>query len=129
VSRKPPVVVRRQLSKAHHDLQLADLVLKASTDNAARMAYMACFHAAQAALTDLRGDAPKTHRGLRSQFAKLASETDGLGKDMGRFLARAYQSKQRADYEYEMPIATEQARSVIEGAKDFIARIEAVLMA
>lgn len=108
-------------------MQLADLVLKASSDNAARFAYMACFHAAQAALLDIRGDTPKTHRGLRSQFAKLAAETDGLGKDMGRFLARAYRSKERADYEYEAPMAIAKAREIIESARDFVARVEALL--
>jgi uncharacterized protein (UPF0332 family) len=129
VTRQLPVIIRRLLSKADEDLQLANLVLKASTDHAAKFAYMAAFHAAQAALADITGDAPKTHKGMRSMFAKLASETEGFGKDMGRFLAQAYQSKEKADYKLEVAMEPEKAQAMLTEATEFVARVKRALAA
>ena len=39
---------------------------------AAREAYLAAFHAAEAFLLDRTGNLAKTHRGLRTEFARLA---------------------------------------------------------
>jgi uncharacterized protein (UPF0332 family) len=129
VTRRPPICVRRFLSKADEDLQLANLVLKTSTDHAAKFAYMAAYHAAQAALLDFTGDSPKTHKGMRNAFSKLASETEGLGGGLGRFLARSYSYKEKADYELEIPIEADEAREVIAGAADLLAKVKSVLAA
>jgi uncharacterized protein (UPF0332 family) len=54
---------------------------------AAREAYMAAFHAAQACLFERDGRAPKTHSGVHAAFGLLAAGEAGLGRRLGSFLA------------------------------------------
>jgi uncharacterized protein (UPF0332 family) len=115
---------RLLLRQSEKDLQFADLMLKASSTQAARFAYMAAFHAAQAALTQVHEIAPKTHRGVHSLFGKLAISHAGLGADMGSFLSRAYDFKDIADYRFEREIGTKKGVETIEGARRFVARVK-----
>jgi uncharacterized protein (UPF0332 family) len=65
---------------------------------AAREAYLAVFHAAEAYIFEQTGKAAKTHRGVRSEFARLAKAEPRIGRDLVTFLGTAYQYKARADY-------------------------------
>ena len=67
-------------------------------DETARTAYLAAFHAAQALLFERTGRVVKTHRGVRTAFARLAEEDSRLDKTLTRFLARGYQQKEIVDY-------------------------------
>jgi uncharacterized protein (UPF0332 family) len=127
MSDKPPIIVRRFLLAAEEDLQLAKLVLSTSTNHAAKFAYMAAFHAAQAAIFVFNDDVPKTHKGVRNAFALLAKETKGLGAELGRFLARAYQFKEAADYKLEAPITADEAKSAIAKAADLLQKVRSVV--
>jgi hypothetical protein len=40
----------------------------------------------------------KTHRGVRSEFSRLARGEPRIGRDLITFLGTAYQFKTRADY-------------------------------
>jgi uncharacterized protein (UPF0332 family) len=70
---------------ADEDLTLAKLVLPSSTTHAAKFAYLAALHSAMAALVFFNGDAPKTHSGVRSIFAKLAKGNEMLGGALSQF--------------------------------------------
>jgi len=65
---------------------------------AARSAYYAAFHTAQALIVERTGKIAKTHSGVRSELARLAKDTPGIGKIFPRFLAQAYLYKEAADY-------------------------------
>ncbi len=65
---------------------------------AARECYLAVFHAAQAYIVTHTGKAAKTHRGVRSEFARLAQQDSRLSRDLVRFLVRAYSFKSTSDY-------------------------------
>lgn len=65
---------------------------------AAREAYLAVFHAAEAYKFEQTGKVAKTHRGVRSEFARLARAEPRLGRDLVAFLGAAYQFNTRADY-------------------------------
>ncbi len=65
---------------------------------AAREAYLAVFHAAEAYIFEHTGKVAKTHRGVRSEFARLARAEPRIGRDLVTFLGTAYQFKTRADY-------------------------------
>jgi len=65
---------------------------------AAREAYLAVFHAAEAYIFEQTGKVAKTHRGVRSEFARLARAEPRVGRDLVTFLGAAYQFKTRADY-------------------------------
>ena len=127
MSAKLPIAIKRMLEAPETDLQLAAGILDMSTIHAARFAYLAMLHSAMAALVVLKGDAPKTHSGVRSEFALLAKDNPELGKDLGRSLARAYEYKDAADYRFEAPIPREEAEEVIAEAARFVARVKAAI--
>ncbi|HEU0155518.1 MAG TPA: HEPN domain-containing protein [Stellaceae bacterium] len=74
---------RVSLSKARDLLDLTHYA-----DEAARAAYLAGFHAAQALVFARLGRAAKTHSGLRSAFARLAKDDSRIEREFTRFLAR-----------------------------------------
>ena len=53
----------------------------------AREAYLAAYHAAEAYLFERTGKAAKTHRGLRSEFGRLARNDPGIDREFLTFLA------------------------------------------
>jgi HEPN domain-containing protein len=65
---------RQCLSNAH-----ANLGIKLAND-AGRNAYLAVFHAAQALIFERTGKVAKTHRGVQSEFARLAKDDPSIDK-------------------------------------------------
>lgn len=62
---------------------------------AAREAYLAVFHAAEAYIFEHTGKVAKTHRGVRSEFARLAKHEPRIGRDLITFLGAACQISSR----------------------------------
>jgi uncharacterized protein (UPF0332 family) len=69
------------------------------TNVAGRAAYLAGFHAAQAFLSTQSDRVPKTHSGLRSEFARRVKGEPRITELQRAFLGRAYAPKEIADYE------------------------------
>src|SRR5438067_13509582 len=65
---------------------------------AAREAYYAAFHAAEACIFEPTGKVAISHRGVRSEFTQLARREPRIDRELSRFLATAYQLKETADY-------------------------------
>ncbi|WP_244441314.1 HEPN domain-containing protein [Methylosinus trichosporium] len=65
---------------------------------AARCAYYAAFHAAEAFIFENTGRVGKTHSGVRAEFARLAKATPQVDRDFPKFLAKAYIYKEISDY-------------------------------
>jgi uncharacterized protein (UPF0332 family) len=94
----------------------------------AREAYLAAYHAAEAYLFERTGKAAKTHRGLRSEFGRLARGDPRIGREFLTFLAEAYEYKSIADYVVGPPSITgEDARLAIDTASRLIDCIAALL--
>lgn len=90
---------------------------------AAREAYIAVFHAAEAYIFEQTGKVAKTHRGVRSEFARLAQAEPRIGRDLMTFLATAYQFKTQADYAIGSavaPISVAEAASALATTARFI---------
>ncbi|MBO0737952.1 MAG: HEPN domain-containing protein [Alphaproteobacteria bacterium] len=68
-------------------------------DEAGRAAYLAGYHAAQGLIFERTGKEPKTHRGVHSQFNRLAKDDPRFDIELRRFLAQTYDLKAVADYE------------------------------
>ena len=97
---------------------------------AAREAYLAVFHAAEAYIFEHSGKVAKTHRGVRGEFARLAKSNPGIGRDLTTFLASAYQFKTVADYAVgpaATPISVEDASTALSTAAKFIDTISEVI--
>lgn len=92
----------------------------------AREAYLAAYHAAEAYIFEHTGKTTKTHRGLRSEFSRLARSEPRIDREFLTFLAEAYEYKSVADYGVgatATPITAEDARLAIETAARLIDRI------
>jgi uncharacterized protein (UPF0332 family) len=96
---------------------------------AARLAYYAQFHAAQALIFERTGKVAKTHRGVRIQFHKLASEDPALDPGFVGDLAASYHFKEAADYETgpDNTISPEDAAEAVRVAERFIAAVTQAL--
>ena len=70
-------------------------------DQAARLAYYAQFHAAQAMIFERTGRSAKTHTGVNRQLHKLAKGEPTLRADFAGQLTNAYKHKELADYDTE----------------------------
>jgi uncharacterized protein (UPF0332 family) len=114
---------REDLSDAH---QIAGINL---AKVAARSAYYAAFHAAEALIFEKTGHAVKTHRGVRIEFARLTKDDPGMPESMAGFLAQAYQYKEISDYGTGTveTVTLADATAVIASAAEFVRWIEAAL--
>ena len=68
------------------------------SDEAARAAYLAGFHAAQALICERTGRIAKSRSGMRSLFARLAKDDPRIDRTATRFLGRAYRFTEITDY-------------------------------
>jgi uncharacterized protein (UPF0332 family) len=87
------------LDKARRCLTSAKTIASSGLpDVAAREAYHAAFHAAEAYIFERTGKAAKTHRGVRSQLNRLMRPEPGINRRLLAFLAEGYEFKTIADY-------------------------------
>ena len=91
---------KEHLDKAHETLIKARglLAVMHYSDEAARAAYLAGFHAAQALISERTGRVAKSHSGVRSAFARLVRDDPRVDRSLVSFLGRAYRFKEVADY-------------------------------
>jgi uncharacterized protein (UPF0332 family) len=71
-----------------------------------------------------------THRGVRSEFARLARREPRIDRELTRFLATAYQLKVTTDYGIGTtvaPISADQAAAAITTAGRFIDTVSQLL--
>jgi uncharacterized protein (UPF0332 family) len=118
------------LIKARNDLEEArKIVAIGLTTVAARSAYYAAFHAAEAFIIDRTGKVVKTHSGVRSEFARLAKDTPGIDLKFTIFLAKAYMYKEIGDYGIgpDAIVSLDAANEAITTTEQFIECITMVL--
>ena len=117
------------LSKARDDLdearKIADIRLAKA---AARSAYYAAYHAAEAFIIEHTGKVVKTHSGVRSELARLLKNAPA-DRALAAFLAQAYKYKEIGDYAVgaHAVVTDEEAREAIAAASRFIDRVVILL--
>ncbi len=96
---------------------------------AARSAYYAALHAAEAFIIERAGRVAKTHSGVRTEFARLLKDALGAERALLTFLAQAYKYKEIGDYGIGRGavVTDEEANDAIDGAARFIERVTALL--
>jgi uncharacterized protein (UPF0332 family) len=118
------------LAKAHGDLsdarKIAAIGLAVA---AARSAYYAAFHAAEAYIVENTGRIAKSHSGVRSEFGRLAKEGPALDRTYSTFLAKAYSYKEIGDYRVDQgaTVSDAEAGEAIEMATRFVEGVTALL--
>jgi uncharacterized protein (UPF0332 family) len=97
-------------------------------DDAARAAYLAAFHAAQAVIFERSGRVVKTHRGVQSEFLRLTKDDPLFKPDQRIFLSQAYDFKAVADYETgSAELSAEQATVALERGRGFVNAVRRAL--
>ena len=99
------------------------------SDEAARAAYLAGFHAAQALISERTGRIAKSHSGVRSTFARLVKDDPQVDPTFVRFLGRAYRFKEIADYGTgpQAVVTVSEAQEAIAAAVRFVDFIASLL--
>lgn len=67
-------------------------------EDAARAAYMACFHVAQAYVFERTDKTAKSHKGVQIEFFRLTKDDPRTDTTLRQFLSQAYDFKSVADY-------------------------------
>jgi uncharacterized protein (UPF0332 family) len=116
---------REYLSKARTLLDVTHF-----SDEAARAAYLAGFHAAQALISERTGRIVKTHRGVRSALARLSKDDIRFDRSLTQFLGAAYRRKEIVDYGVgpQAVVPEVDARELIDAATRFVDRIAEILV-
>ena len=118
------------LAKARRALAHARAILRIDLgEEAARAAYLAALHAAQAVIFERTGRVAKTHRGVHGQFLRLVAEEPRVDARLRRFLSEGYRMKSTADYEIgpEAMIPLDEAADAIETAARFVETVGELL--
>jgi uncharacterized protein (UPF0332 family) len=119
------------LAKAHGDLDDARKIFPITLPNvAARSAYHAAFPAAEALIVEKTGRVARTHRGVRSEFARLSKNDPRIPKDTTVFSAQANGYKEFCDYGVDPDEAVTMeanAESAFNSAANFLDCIAAIL--
>lgn len=114
------------LEKARWHLANARTIVAANIPEvAAREAYYAAFHAAEAYIFEVTGKIAKTHKGVHGEFSRLAKDDPHFTSDFLPFLGQAYDYKSISDYEVG-PLAkvyVDDALDTINKAEKFVAHI------
>ncbi len=87
------------LNAAEEAISNAHRILSVSVpDQAARLAYYAQFHAAQALIFERADKVAKTHKGVSKEFHRLAKAEAMFPVALAAQLSAAFAYKERADY-------------------------------
>lgn len=114
------------LAAADEALSDGNTILKVNVPRqAARLAYYAQFHAAQALIFERTDKVAKTHKGVDREFHKLAKAEPALPAGFAVQLTKAYNYKEHADYSTDFPQSITQtlAAAAITTAERFVAGV------
>jgi uncharacterized protein (UPF0332 family) len=97
---------------------------------AARSAYYAAFHAAEAYIFEKTARVAKTHSGVRAEFSRLAKDDPLIAQTMPAFLRQAYRYKEMGDYGVNpnVVITMVWAEAAIVSADDFVECVRRALI-
>jgi uncharacterized protein (UPF0332 family) len=118
----------RLLEKARHAIHAAEvLVREGEADFAAGRAYYAMFYAASALLAD-RGLRTTKHSGVHALFGEHFIKSGRIDPKFHRFLLDAFDRRLHADYSFETAISETEVVMMIDQAREFLARVESLLL-
>ena len=114
------LLVQREAERARQHLAQADeMLLLGHWDLAANRQYYACYHAVQALFVS-REVSGATHRGMISQFSLHFVKSGIVSLELGSFLSRMMQLRQKADYNCYYDISEDEVKSLSKPTHDFV---------
>ena len=116
--------IKEYLKNAKERIESAEILMNAGKYNdAISRIYYSFFDAATAALLakDLTA---KTHHGLIVLFEENFIKTGEISMGVGRWLARAKEAREEADYEALKKFTEQETKQIIESAKEFVGYVK-----
>jgi uncharacterized protein (UPF0332 family) len=115
------------LERAEKALKSAKLLEEnGELEDAASRAYYAMFHTARALLFS-KGMSAKTHRGTISLFSEKIVKQGILHEEFADMLRKAFDLRQKSDYELYAELSVELVKEVIKNAEKFIAKVKELI--
>ncbi len=119
--------IKTLAKQAHERIESAEALVKiGNLRDAISRVYYGFFDAATAALYT-KGLFAKTHHGVNVLFEQHFIKTGEFPLKIGRWLARAQQAREEADYEPIREFTKAQVETAIKAAKEFVAEVEKLL--
>jgi len=116
--------IREYLNNAEDRIKSAEILMKKNQYNdAVSRVYYAFFDAATAALLTKNLTA-KTHHGLIMLFEENFIKTGEMKKEISRWLRKAKEAREEADYEIYKKFKKEDVETGVKAAKEFIKMIK-----
>ena len=120
---------KASLERAEKALKSAKLLQEnGELEDAASRAYYAMFHAARAILFS-KGISAKTHRGTISLFSEKIVKQNILSEEYADTLRKAFDIRQKSDYELYAQPNVEVTKEIIKNAEKFINKIKELIKA
>jgi len=119
--------VEASLGRAEKALKSAKLLEEnGELEDAASRAYYAMFHATRALLFS-KGMNAKTHKGTISLFGEKIVKQGIMSEEYADALRKAFDLRQKSDYEIYAETSVELVKEVINNAEQFIERVKALV--
>ena len=116
--------VEASLGRAEKALKSAKLLEEnGELEDAASRAYYAMFHATRALLFS-KGVNAKTHKGTISLFGEKIVKQGIMSEEYADMLRKAFDLRQKSDYEICAEASVELVKEVIKNAEQFIERVK-----
>lgn len=127
ITEKIKALVQYRLEQADESIKAASVlfqqgILRRSVNNS----YYAMFYAVMALLAIKKKETSK-HGGAIGLFDREFVKTDIFSKDFSRWLHRAFDLRQRCDYEAQFRVSHEDARISLDSAGKFVAEVKSVI--
>ncbi len=115
------VLTRRLLEKASRAIRASEVFLRGERDpeTSISRAYYAMFYVAEALLSE-RGLRFRKHGGVHAAFGEHFAKTKVLDSKYHRWLLEAFNKRVSADYGVEARLTAEDAKVVIQQAREFL---------
>jgi len=118
---------KASLLRAEKALRSAKILLEhGEVEDSVSRAYYAMFHAAKAILFTM-GVKAKTHKGVISSFGEHVVKKGVLDKEFADILRKAFDMRQRCDYETYAELEEELVKEVVSNAEKFVNKIKELL--
>ncbi|HVC62258.1 MAG TPA: HEPN domain-containing protein [Acetobacteraceae bacterium] len=100
-------------------------------EDAARVAYLAGFHMAQAYSFERTWETSKSYHGVQTEFLRLSKDDASVDHQLRRFLSQSYEFKSVADYGTGPEAATSaaEAADAVATARRFVSHFRELIVA
>jgi len=127
ITEKVKALVQYRLEQADESITAASLLYqKGILRRSVNSAYYAMFYAVMALLVIKKKETSR-HGGAIGLFDREFVKENIFSKDFSRWLHRAFDLRQRCDYEAQFNISPDETQATLEAAEKFVAEVKSVI--